>query len=323
MSSAGDYMGLMRDMAPPLDDPSLRLTAIGLMAAAIACFSVLDTTAKYLGTIAAVPILQIIWVRFLSHAVLSVAYFGPRGFARALHSAKPWHQMLRGVFMAGATGFNFAALYFLQLDQVATIFFLTPFIVAALAGPLLGEWVGWRRFLAICAGFSGVIFVLRPGFGGIHWAVILSFAATLSYALYNISTRYLARYDSSATTQAYTPLTGLILLAPFAAMDWQGNLPPGVWLLMLSLGVSGGLGHYLLIHAHARAPASTLAPFGYVSLLFMIVLGYVIFGDVPSAWTLLGAAIIMGSGAYLLWRETQVARAPVSSVPTAKVSAGG
>lgn len=313
----------MRDTpTQPVDERALRLTAIGLMVAAIACFSVLDTTAKYLSTLAAVPVLQVIWVRFAGHTALSLAYFGPRVFMASLRSAKPLHQVLRGLFMMGATGFNFAALQYLQLDEVGTIFFLTPFIVAVLAGPLLGEWVGWRRFIAICVGFSGVILVLRPGFGGIHWAVLLSFAATISYALYNISTRYLARFDSSTTTQVYTPLTGLVLFAPFAVWAWEPGQTAATWVMMLSLGVSGGLGHYLLILAHSRAPAPVLAPFGYINLLFMIILGFLVFGDVPNVWTLAGAAIIMSSGAYLLWRERQTGRSSASAEPASTARSG-
>lgn len=305
-----------------LNDPAQRLTAILLMVAAVSLFAALDTTAKYLATVAAVPVLQVIWLRFVSHAVLSIAYFGPARFATALRSAKPWHQMLRGLFMLGATGFNFAALQYLQLDQVATIFFLAPFIVAGLAGPLLGEWIGWRRFLAICVGFSGVVLVTRPGFGGIHWAAAFSFAATLSYALYNISTRYLARYDTSTTTQVYTPLTGLVVLAPFAARQWQGDLAWETWLLLASLGLSGGLGHYLLILAHARAPAPILAPFGYVNLIVATALGYAVFADVPSPWTLAGAAVIVASGGYLLWRERQTGRASVAASPPSTAPGG-
>ncbi len=136
-------------------------------------------------------------------------------------SRKLKHQILRSVFLIGATAFNFLALQYLQLDQTATIFFLSPFIVAALAGPMLNEWIGWHRLLAICVGFVGVLLVTRPGFGGIHWAVSFSLLATLSYALYILWTRYLALADDARTTLVYTPLAGAVFVAPFALMNWQ------------------------------------------------------------------------------------------------------
>ncbi len=292
-----------------------RLTAIGLICTAITLFAFLDTSVKYLGTVAHVPALQIIWMRFAVNGALTVAMLGPKATFQAARSQNLKHQLLRSLFLLGATGFNFAALQFLQLDQTATIFFLSPFIVAALAGPMLDEWVGWRRLVAICVGFSGVLFVTRPGFGGIHWAVSFSFLSTLSYALYSLWTRYLARFDSARTTLVYTPIAGTIFIAPFAVMTWQTPHSPLIWLLLLGTGLLGGIGHGLLILAHERAPAPILAPFGYVNIVFMITLGYLVFGDVPSWWTLGGTAIIISSGIYLLFRERQTAgsSAPASS----------
>jgi drug/metabolite transporter (DMT)-like permease len=284
-------------------EESSRLRAIGLMCIAIALFALLDTTAKYVVTIAAMPIFQVVWMRFVSHAVLNVVFFGPVTVARSMKSAKPWMQFMRGIFLFGSTAFNFAALRYLQLDQSVTIFFLTPFLVSVLAGPLLGEWIGWRRLIAVMVGFSGILLVVRPGFGGIHWAASYSFLATLSYVLYTISTRYLARYDSTLVTQVHSPLAGVLGLAPLAMSVWVWPESWVTWLLMISTGLWGGIGHYLLITAHRRAPAPVLAPFTYISIIFQVALGFLIFGDVPSAWTAAGGIIIVGSGLYILHRE--------------------
>src|SRR6516165_8564345 len=170
-----------------------RLSAIALICAATSLFAFLDTTSKYLSTVAHLPVPQLVWMRFVTAALVTFVILGPRGGVRAARSRKTWHQLLRSTFLLGSTAFNFVALQYLQLDQTATIFFLAPFIVAALAGPMLNEWVGWRRLIAICVGFSGILFVTRPGFGGVHWAISLSFLSTLSYALYSLLTRYLAR----------------------------------------------------------------------------------------------------------------------------------
>jgi drug/metabolite transporter (DMT)-like permease len=285
-----------------------RLTAIGLMCAAVASFSLLDSAAKYIVTIAAMPILQAMWVRFLGHIAFSFVIFGPRRFIASTKSNRPGLQMLRGLLLMSTTGLNFLALQHLQLDQVATIFFLSPFVVAVLAGPILGEWIGWRRLVAILIGFSGVILVMRPGFGGIHWAVSYSFAATLFYAIYNILTRYLARHDSSMVTQVYSPLAGLIILTPLGIWAWQWPPDLWIWLIMISTGISGGFGHYLLILAHRRAPAPILAPFTYVGLVSQTLVGYLVFRDLPSVWTLAGGGVIVGSGLYLLYRERATSR---------------
>ncbi len=289
------------------DGPDFRLRAIGLMCCAVVLFSVLDATAKYLVGPLGLPVMQVVWVRFFAHFLLSLVVLGPLALPRLARSARLGHQILRSLFVLGATAFNFAALKYLQLDQTVTIFFLTPLLVAALAGPLLGEWVGWRRLMAILTGFLGVVLVTRPGFGGIHWAVIFSFAATISYALYNISTRYVAAHDPAGVSQFFTPLAGIIAIFPFALGEWQWPADLWSWCLLVSLGVSGGFGHWLLILAHRHAPAPVVAPFVYIGLIFMTLLGYFVFGDIPTLWTLAGGAIVVGSGLYLLYRERKTA----------------
>jgi drug/metabolite transporter (DMT)-like permease len=228
-----------------------RLFAILMMCGATVCFSVLDATAKYLAEFQNVEVAEIVFIRFAGNVVFTLAILWPLlGLRPSFRSRKPGAQLLRSLFMLGATGFNFVAVQYLQLDQTITIFFLTPLIVAALAGPLLGEWVGWRRMIAILVGFLGVLIVMRPGFGGIHWAVTLSLAATLSYAIYNLATRYLAAYDPAEVTNTYSPVVGLALTLPFALTTWPWSHDGFTWLLLASMGFTGGLGQYLLILAH-------------------------------------------------------------------------
>jgi drug/metabolite transporter (DMT)-like permease len=276
------------------------------MCTAIISFAFLDATAKYVVSVAAVPVLQAAWFRFFSHAVFNVVVFGPRPVLRAFKSTRPWLQIFRGIVLFSTTALNFAALRYLQLDLIATVFFLSPFIVAILAGPILGEWIGWRRMIAITLGFSGVLLIVRPGFGGVHWAIIYSFGATIVYAGYAVLTRYLARHDPSIVTQVHTPLAGTILLFPAAAYFWTWPTDVLTWVLLFATGTVGGFGHYLLILAHRHTPAPILAPFTYVGLIFQIALGYAIFADVPSTWTLAGGAVIIMSGLYLLYRERTV-----------------
>jgi len=278
-------------------------TAIALMCGAVTIFAMLDSAAKYLAQVAEVPVLQVIWVRFFIHALLIIAIFWPRGLSKVIISAKPGHQITRSILLATTTAFNFAAVKYLQLDQTVTIFFLAPLLVAALAGPILGEWVGWRRLLAIMTGFLGVLLVTKPGFGGIHWAVIYSFAATACYALYGIHTRYMTGHDSAEVNLFYTAIAGAVLGAPLGLGAWVWPQDTLTWVLFGWMGVTGMAGHWLLILAYKYAPAPVVTPFVYAGLISMIILGYVVFGDVPDTWTLAGGAVVVGSGLYLYFRE--------------------
>ena len=202
--------------------------------------------------------------------------------------------------------FNFLAFRYLQLDEAMAILFSTPFLIAIFAGPLLGEWVGWRRWTAIMVGFSGVLLVVRPGAGGMQWAALLSFGSAICYAFYNITTRMLSRTDSSETTLFYANLFGCLVMAPVLPFVW---VTPPTWLdvvLMLATGIFGAGGHFLLILAHRRAPASVLSPFIYTQIVWASMFGYLVFGNVPSHWTVAGAVVVIGSGLYLFNRERKV-----------------
>jgi drug/metabolite transporter (DMT)-like permease len=294
----------MRERILSVEESTRRMEAIGLMCGSVACFAVLDSAVKYLAVVKQVPIGQIVWVRFCEHALLSVALLGPATIAHSWKSARPGAQVLRSLFMFATTAFNFSALQYLQLDQTATFTFLAPFLIAVLSGPILGEWLGWRRLIVVSIGFSGVLLVIRPDAGhGVHWAFLLSAGATACVSFYNIWTRLLARYDPPNVTQFYSPLAGVLLAAPFGLYFWQWPADVLTALLLVSLGVSGGMGHWLLIRAHHYAPAPILAPFIYVGLLYMTVIEYAVFGEVPNLWTLGGGAVIISSGLYLLYHE--------------------
>src|SRR6185312_1564939 len=195
-------------------------------------FAVLDSSAKYLVVAERVPVAQVTWLRFVGHIVFSAIVLWPFALKPSLRSKKPLVQIVRSLIMIGTTGFNFVALQYLQLDETVTIFFLAPLLVALLAGPLLHEWVGWHRMMAILAGFLGVLLVMHPGFGTLHWAMLISLVATFGYALYNLSTRYLAAFDPPEVTQTYTPLAGAVALMPFALSAWQWPQSPGAWILL-------------------------------------------------------------------------------------------
>lgn len=300
-----------RDLAQEARDQSGRIKAIGLMLMALVLFSALDASAKYLATQTAIPVAQLAWLRFLGQFVLLltlVPAFGVLSVRELFTSQRFGWQLVRSVLMAATTVLNFLALQYLRLDQTVTIVFLAPLVVALLAGPLLGEWVGWRRMLAIAVGFCGILIAVRPGFASVHPAVMYSLAGMLAYALFMILTRRIARFDPPLVTLFYSMFAGTVFGAPFALVQWVWPADPVTWLMLLSLGVLGGAGHYLFILAYRLAPASTIAPFLYMQLLTMVALGWLVFGDVPDGWTLAGAAVVIASGIYLVHREQVVRR---------------
>lgn len=286
-----------------------RLAAIALMCAAVTLFSCLDATAKFLISHSSLPTLQVVWIRFIGQALLMAIMLGPWTIPSLLKTQKFGWQIARSFLMLGCTACNFIAVQYLRLDQTVAIAFLAPLVVAALAGPFLGEWVGWRRMLAILTGFFGIFIVVRPGLTEVHWAFAVSFLSMLAYALFMLVTRKLSAYDPPLVTLFYSLLVGAFLVAPFALHEWVW---PDVWWqvgLLLSLGVFGGAGHYLLILAYRLAPASSVSPFLYFQLISMVTLGYLVFGDVPDHWSLIGSGVVIASGVYLVHRERKLSAA--------------
>ena len=216
----------------------------------------------------------------------------------------------RAFFLVLATVCNFSALRYLPLTQATSITFSSPLMIALLAGPMLGERIGPRRVAAILVGFAGVLVVTRPGSAGMHPAVLLALAAACATALYSLTTRLLASRDSAETTLFYTGLVGSILVLPVTPIVWVTPSSPSVWLLMAALAGFGAVGHWLLILAHKLAPASVLSPFFYAQLLWATLLGALVFGELPDHWTIIGGAIVMSSGLYLLYRERVTRRPP-------------
>lgn len=281
-----------------------RLIGIALMCGAVACFACLDAMAKYLG--GHMQPLQVVGMRFISAFFLALLFSNPFTRPGLFRATRPKLQIVRGLLMLATTIFNFLAFRYLQLDEALSILFSTPFLVAIMAGPILSEWVGWRRWVAIAVGFFGVLVVIRPGLGGIQWAALLSVASAIFYAGYAIATRMVMRHDNSETTLFYANLVGVVVMLPVLPFVWSAP-PNGLDLvLLLGVGAFGSFGHYLLILAHHRAPASVLSPFMYTQLLWATTFGYLVFDNVPHRFTLIGAAIVVASGLYLLYREHKV-----------------
>jgi drug/metabolite transporter (DMT)-like permease len=277
-----------------------RLMGIAVMCMAVACLTFIDAMSKYL--VGGMNPLQVVWARYTSAFVLAFVVWNPLTTPGLLVTRRPWLQLARSVMMVGGTLLNVIALQFLQIDQTLSIIFSTPFMVAALAGPMLGEWIGWRRWAAISVGFVGVLVVIRPGFD-MHPAALLSVATAVCYALYGIITRLLSHTDSNETQLFYGNVIGSLAMSAVVWTVWVTPQSLAIMGLMVLIGAFGSVGHYLLIAAHRLAPASLISPFMYTQLVWAVTLGYLIFHDLPSRWTLTGASIVIASGLYILNRE--------------------
>lgn len=286
---------------------------LALMLGATLMFVSLDALAKHLSQ--SYPVLQIVWARYAALAVLLAFYIGRR-LPGALRTRCLSLQIWRSLALIATTGLFFSALSFIPLADATAIMFVAPILVTALSMPLLGERVGPRRWASIVVGFGGALIIIRPGTAAMDPAAFLALAAATCYALYQIATRRLSRSDPPMTTLFYSALVGAGLTSLVVPFAWIAPRSLGDGLALAALGVIGGLGHYLLIKAFDAAPAATVSGFGYFTLVWATLLGFLAFGDLPDAWTVVGALVIAGSGLYILHRE-RVRKGPPSADPAA------
>ncbi|MCP5266188.1 MAG: DMT family transporter [Burkholderiaceae bacterium] len=283
------------------DSARNRLVGIGLISAAVLMFSVLDTSAKWL--VASLPLVQIVWMRFVGHVLVSAVVLGPRHGLGLVRTRRPGLQAVRALLLPAMTAMNFWALKYLQLAETGSIMFLAPILVALIGSLWLNERLDRGRWGAILIGFAGVLVILQPGTRGFHPAMLVSLLQAVMYAVFMVLTRTLAATDRPAATQFLSALASALLLTPLALAAWVTPETPLQWVVVCLTGLSGGLGHQLLAMSHRYAPASTVTPFIYQQILYMTLLGYLVFGDVPGLAVVAGGAIVVGSGLYLLVRE--------------------
>ncbi|MGD0723050.1 MAG: DMT family transporter [Roseiarcus sp.] len=300
---ATEARGAGADRARTIDSAELRrrVRGIALMCAATVFFAALDTSAKSLSGV--LPAIEIVWARYVAAAIFGIVAVRPFSRPGVLRSKRPWLQIARSLLLLAATTTNFLALRQLQLAETSTINFLTPLFVVLLAGPLLGEWPEGGRLGAVAMGFAGVVVATGPGTSAFQPIVVVAIAGVACNAGYALATRMLASADSSGTTLAWTPLAGVVLLTPILPFVWASPADWRTLAIMIGMGFFACLGHWLLILAHERAPASVLTPFGYTQLVWMILAGLLVFGDRPSGGVLAGAGIVVACGLYLVRRE--------------------
>ena len=295
---------------PPLsgsEKPDRSGFAILLMCTVSLLFAIQDGFSKQLG--AEYPPLLVVMIRFWVFAIFVAMLVArkPGGLRAAVRSKRPVMQIVRGVLLAAEVVVMVEAFVRLGLVETHALFTVYPLMVAALSGPVLGEKVGWRRWLAIGAGFVGILIILQPGARALSVEALLPLSAAVMFAIYGLLTRKVARDDPAMVSFFWTATAGAVGMTVIGLKDWQW-LAPIDWLWMACLCVVSITSHYLLIRAYELAEASVLQPFAYSQLVFVSVLGVVIFGETLHMNVVIGATIVVGAGLFTLWRSQVRAR---------------
>ena len=273
------------------------LRGILMIMTAVAMFTAMDSIAKYLSRFYPVP--GIVWARYAFHLLFVVMILGPRMRLRLVRTRHLGLQIVRGMLLAASSMFFFSALKFMPMAEASSISFVAPMLATLLGVFLLKEQVEPARWVAVAAGFIGVLIIIRPGSGIFSWVAVLPLATAASFASYQILTRRLAGIDNPYTSLFYSGLIGTVMLATVLPFEWTTPKTLLHALMLPAIGFVGGLSHLILIRAYDQASVSTLAPFSYTQLIWVIVAGYVVFGDFPDHWSLIGIAVIMASGIYI------------------------
>ncbi|WP_342593192.1 DMT family transporter [Ramlibacter agri] len=286
------------------------LAGIALVIAASACFSVLDTTTKYVS--AGVPILMALWFRYFFQAVATTAVVLPLRGMQVWRTRRLGWQLVRGVLLLASSVLSFTSLRYLPVGEFTAMVMITPLVITLLAARLLHERVSPLRWALVVGGFTGTLIIIRPGGGTFGWASLLPLALVASNAAFQVLTSKLARTEDPVTMHLYTGWTGTaaaFLMLPFV---WTAVPDPWLWACMCLMGLMGTVGHFLLILAYYRAPAAVLTPYLYTQIGFAMIGGVLVFGHVPDHLSLLGIGMIAFCGAAGAWLTVRERRAAAS-----------
>jgi len=273
---------------------------IALILASTVFLGASDVTAKYLsGTL---PSIEIAWIRFLVFALIMAPAMVPGSPIFALRTPRPGLQLLRGAALLGSSLFFISGLRFLPIAEASATGFVSPLFVTALSIILLGESVGLRRWLATAVGLIGVLIILRPGTSAFHPAAFFPLVSALAWAGTLIMTRMMSGRERAVTIMTWSSITGVCILSALVPFVWIAPSWNDV-LFGVFIGVASTAGQWIVVLAFRYADASVLAPFSYTQLLWVSILGFLIFGEVPDVWTVVGAVFIVASGLYTAHRE--------------------
>ena len=272
-----------------------------LMIAASFVFAIQDGISRHLAAEYNVILIVMIRYWFFAAFVCAVAGRQSGSIRAAAKTDQPGLQILRGVLLVGEICVMVTGFVYLGLVESMAIFTLYPLIIAALSGRILGEPVGWRRWLAIGVGFCGILLIIQPGFGVFSPYALIPLTSAIMFALYGLLTRLAARQDSAATSFFWTGVSGAVAITPFGLLYWEPIIGMDImWMALLC--ITGAFGHFLLIKCYELAEASVVQPFAYMHFVFGASIGLLIFAEVVDLWTFIGAAIVIAAGVFTIMR---------------------
>ncbi len=248
------------------------------------------------------PFQEVVWVRLAVHLMLMCVLFLPRRGLSLLRTRAPLQQIVCSAGLLGSMVFFFSSARYIGVTEAIAISFVAPLVVTFLAWPLLGERITFLRLASVVIGFVGVVIVIRPGSSVFQWSSLMMLASAIFYAIYQIVVRRVAAVDSPATTAFYCALGCTLAMSFFVPFHWK---TPDNWrdvALMVSLGISGGFGHYCVARAFSYAPANLIAPLNYTQMIGSVVVGYLMFAEIPDFYTWLGSAVIIAAGLLVGWQ---------------------
>ncbi|MDQ6881289.1 MAG: DMT family transporter [Pseudomonadota bacterium] len=290
------------------------LAGIALVVAAFVCFSVLDTTTKFVS--AAVPLLMALWFRYAFQAVATTLVVLPLRGAKVLRTRHLLFQCLRGVLLLASSLFAFASLKHMPVGEFTAIVMISPLVVTLLAATVLKEKISLLRWMLVAGGFAGTVVIIRPGSETFHWISLLPLGLVASNAWFQVLTSKLARTEDPVTMHLYTGWVGTLFASVALPFVWVQLGASWLWLPLCLMGVMATIGHFMLILAYQRAPAATLTPYLYSQIGFAMLGGWLVFGHVPDGWAMAGMvtiAVCGGGGAWLTVRERRLTLEPMAA----------
>ncbi|TXH68524.1 MAG: DMT family transporter [Thiothrix sp.] len=286
----------------PTANPTMRGIVLTLIA--LFFFASMDTTIKYLAESYNIPL--IVAIRYIVNTLFIVAIFAPRHGKALVKTQRTGLVLVRAASLTIMSLLVGYALKVMPVAEMIAISFLSPLLVALLARPLLGETIGFLGWLATLVGFTGVMFIAQPGNGLASSGVILMLLAVIVNTFYQLLSRLLAPTETTLALLFYASFFGALVFGLALPWVWYGMTPtPLQLILFISTGISGGIGHYLFTAAYRYAPATVIAPITYFQLLWAGLFGWLVFGDLPSAWSLLGMGLVVASGFIMMLKTRQ------------------
>lgn len=273
---------------------------------AMLCFAGMDATSKFL--VADYAVGQMMWIRCIILFLFAWFIVRRTGVRAALKTPRPGLQITRSLILLIESAVFVFCFKYLPLADAHALAMTSPLIVIALGVIFLGERAGAARWLAVVAGFAGVLVIIRPGFRDFDWPLLLVLAGAGLWAGYQILTRLAARHDSADTSLVWSSLVALVATTFVAPIDWRWPTP-AAWALLVSVAMIGSVANYALIKAFEYSEASALQPYSYTLLVWATLLGFVVFGDFPDAWTIAGAIVIVASSAYTWYHDRMASNA--------------